>query len=318
LTLLFVYCVHLYREKENFVFGILAGFFIGFVVLIRYYTAVLIFIPFLLYLLMEYRVRVVKLFVLLGIGGLPCLTYLLWYNYSITGNALLPVTVWAYPEEQLGFVRGHSFMKGFEHLARWILLFLYWCSPGLLLLYMVYLWRKIKAPAERFLRPEDYTFVTLMLGYFFYYQIGGNQYGPRFLFEAFPFLVVFVVSKVLQNREKWAMAILVASMLYATVRLPFITYREERIVDERQDLYDLVEDQKITNAVVLVASPTSPVRPMPAEDLTRNEPGFVSDVIYAMEIPGINDQLVRYYSDRSFYRYVRDPNHPNGELIRIR
>lgn len=197
-------------------------------------------------------------------------------------------------------------------------MFFYWASPGLIVLYFVFLWRKMKSPAERFLRPEDYTFITLTVGYLFYYQIGGNQYGPRFLFEALPFLVLFVVSKVFQMREKWATALLLASILYAMVKLPFIAYREEKIVDQRQDLYDLVEEEKIRNAVVFVCSATSPIRPMPADDLTRNDPRFVNNVLYALELPNINKQLMEYYSDRSFYRYVRDLDSPQGQLIRIK
>jgi hypothetical protein len=317
-TLLFVYNVYLYQEKNNFVYGLLAGFFLGFVIIIRYYTAVLIFLPFFIYLMFQYRLKAIYLFVLMGIGSIPCLAYLLWYNYSITGSALVPVTVWAYPSEQLGFVKGHSFLQGVEHLIRRILMFFYWSSPGLLLLYAVFLWQKIKSPVERLLRPEDYAFFSLAIGYFFYYQIGGNQYGPRFLFESLPFVVLFVVSKVLEKRERWAVALLVASILYAMVKFPFITERENRIVDERQNLYDLVQSQNITNAVVFVSSATSPIRPMPADDLTRNDTRFVNDVIYALELPHINHELMEYYPDRSFYRYVRDVNHPQGELIKVR
>jgi hypothetical protein len=317
-TLLFVFNVYLYQDKKNIVYGLLAGFCLGLVVIIRYYTAVLIFLPFLVYWLLQYRLKTVLLFLWLGIGSLPCLVYLLSYNYSITGNALLPVTVWAYPDEQLGFVKGHTFLKGMEHIIRRIFMFFYWASPGLLVLYFVFLWRKIKSPHERFLKPEDYTFITLTVGYLFYYQIGGNQYGPRFLFEALPFVVLFVVSKVFQAREKWTTALLLASILYALVRLPFIVYREEKIVDQRQDLYDLVEEEKIRNAVVFVSSPTSPIRPMPVDDLTRNDPRFGNSVLYALELPKINDQLMEYYGDRSFYRYVRDVDNPQGQLIKIR
>lgn len=317
-ALLFVFNAYLYQEKRNFIYGILAGFFIGFVVVIRYYTAVLIFIPFLVYLLVQHRWKVIPLFVWMGIGGLPCITYLLWYNYSITGNSLLPVTVWAYPAEQLGFVKGHTFLQGIEHFIRRTLMFVYWCSPGLLILYLVFLWRKIKSPAERLLRPEDYAFVMLTLGYFFYYQIGGNQYGPRFMFEGFPFLVAFVVNKVFEKREKWAVALLLASIALAIVKLPFIAQREALVVDQRQDMYDLVREQKIRNAVVFVASPTSPVRPMPMGDLTRNDPKFMNDVIYVLELPRINDQIIDYYGDRSVYKYVRDLDERHGELIKIR
>jgi hypothetical protein len=317
-TLLFVFNIYLYRERENILYALLAGLFLGFVVVIRYYTAVLIFVPFLACLLLEYKWRVVKLFFWMGVGSVPCLTYLFWYNYSITGNALVPVTMWAYPSEQLGFVKGHNFVRGIEHVARRTLMFMYWASPGLLILYVVYLFRKVKSPVERFARPEDYTFLTLAIGYFFYYQIGGNQYGPRFFFEALPFLMVFVVSKVIASRERWATALLIASLLYPLIKLPFISHREATIIDQRQDVYDLVAEQKIHNAVVFVASPTSPIRPMPEADLTRNGSKFLSDVVYVLEIPHINRQVMDYYEDRKVYRYVRAVDDPQGELIRIR
>ena len=317
-TLLFVFNIYLYRDSNKFIYGVLAGFFLAFVLVIRYYTALLIFVPFLVTLVLTYRWKVIRLFILMGIGGIPCMLYLLWYNYSITGSAIIPVTMWAYPSEQLGFVKGHTFLKGIEHFIRRSLMFMYWVSPGLLILYVVYIVRKLKLPAERFVRPEDYTFLALIVGYFFYYQIGGNQYGPRFLFEALPFLIVFVVSKVFQYREKWAMALLIASLIYPIVKLPFIANREAAIIDQRQDLYDLVRDQNIHNAVVFVSASTSPIRPMPASDLTRNDPMFIDDVIYVLEIPTINQQLVEFYEDRSFYKYVRDPDKPQGELIKMR
>ena len=317
-TILFVFSIHLYRDSNRITFALLAGFFLALVVVIRYYTAVLIFIPFLISWLVEYRWKALRLFLLMGIGSIPCIAYLLWYNYSITGNALVPVTMWAYPSEQIGFVKGHTFLKGVEHLIRRTLMFIYWTSPGLLILYAVYLVRKFKTPSERFMNPEDYSFLALTIGYFFYYQIGGNQYGPRFMFEAFPFVIVFVVSKVIHSRHKWARALLIVSLLFPIVKLPFIAFREAKIVDQRQDLYDLVKEQNVQNAVVFVSASTCPIRPMPASDLTRNDAMFMNDIIYVLEIPHINDQLVEVYQDRAFYKYIRDADNPRGELLRIR
>lgn len=317
-TLLFVYNVYLYRDKQKIIFGLLAGFFLGFVVIIRYYTAVLIFLPFLVCLVTQYRMKALPLFLWLGIGSIPCMAYLFWYNYAITGNALIPVTVWAYQNEQLGFVKGHTFWKGIEHLIRRGAMFIYWCSPGLLILYFVFLWRKIRRPALRFLQPEDYAFTTLLIGYFFYYEIGGNQYGPRFLFEAFPFLVLLVVSKVIQWREKWAVAFFLASLIYAIVKFPFIAYREKAIVEQRKDLYHLVEQNQIRNAIIFVSSSTSPIRPMAPTDLTRNDPRFVNSVLYVMDLPRISNEILDYYPDRSAYKYVRHLDDPQGKLVRIR
>ncbi len=318
MTLLFVLNIYLYREKNHFVFAILAGFFLAFVVSIRYYTALLIFIPFLVQLVMEYKWRVIIPLFGMALGAIPCVGYLLWYDYSITGDPFLPVTMWAYPEERIGFVRGHTFLKGLEHLTRHGLLFIYWVSPGLLVLYLVFLWKKIRSAADRVTHPEDYTFAILAIGYFFYYEIGGNQYGPRFLFEAFPFLVVFVVSRALRSRYNWAMAILLVSLIYPILKMPSIAYREGRIIDQRQNVYDLVKEEKITNALVFVSSPTSPLRPMPVDDLTRNDPMFVNDVIYVLSFPKINQQLLDYYPDRSVYEYSRQVDDVNGKLTKIR
>jgi hypothetical protein len=315
--LAFIFCLHLWQEKQHAGYALLAGFFIGMVIVTRYFTAVLIFIPFFITLIYHHRLRAFILFFWMGVGSVPCLTFLFWYNYSITGNFLLPVTMWAYQNESLGFVRGHSFMKGVEHSVRWGLMFLYWCSPGLILLYVIYLFRKIKDRADRFLHPEDYAFVFLLGGYFFYYEIGGNQYGPRFLFEAFPFLVLFVIRKLFQFQHRWAIALLFAGAIYAVAKFPFITQREHRVIEDRLDVYRLAEKNKLHHAVVLIASRVSVIRPMPIGDLTRNDVAFRNDVLYAFDIPGRNKELFAYYPQREFYRYVREPNNPRGRLIRI-
>ncbi len=317
-SLVFVFCIYGYRNARNPALAILAGFSIGMVVATRYYTGVLIFLPFLVMLLKEYRWKSFRLFLWMAVGATPCIAYLLWYNYSITGNALLPVTLWAYPNEGLGFVKGYTFMTAVEHFVRWIIMFVYWTSPGLLILYLIFLWRKIKRPAERLADPGDYAFLMLAAGYFFYYQIGGNQYGPRFMFEGFPFLVLFVVSKTLQSGSRWAVAILVACAVYPVLKFPFIAHREALIVDQRQDLYELIRKEKITHAVIFVCSPTSPLRPMPADDLTRNDAMFANDVVYILPVPGINEQIMEYYDGRAFYQYVREVDEPEGALVRIR
>ena len=317
-TLLFVFTLSVYNKNGNRLFVLMAGFFLGLAFMIRHYTALWVFVPFFFYMIYQYRLKSVHLFLLMAIGALPSFLFLLSYNYSITGNRFLPVHFWAYSDEVLGFVNGHTLFNGIVHVIRWILLFFYWCSPGLFILYVIYIYRKMKSGTERFLRPEEYIVLSLMLGHFFYYDFGGSQYGPRFLFEGFPFLILFVISRVFQAREKWAVALLIASLIYAVVKFPVIADREGSIVDERKDLYDLVNEQKIIDAVVLISSPTSPTRPMAVGELTRNDARFVNNVIYAIELPEITGQLMEYYSNRSFYKYVREPDKAHGELVRIK
>ena len=317
-TIGFVYCVHRYEEKPAFIYGILAGLCVGMLVITRYYTALVVFIPVALYLLYKLKGRSIIFFLWMGLGSLPCAIFLMWYNYSITGNALMPVTTWAYNDEALGFVHGHSIAKGIEHIARRALMFLYWCSPALLILYFIYLWRKLTSKIERLTHPEDYLLIALIIGYFFYYEIGGNQYGPRFYFEALPFVVLFVVSKTFQLKEKWAVALLCAGLIYAAVKIPFIAKRESRIVAERNDIYQLVKENRLNNAVVFISSFTSVSRPMPVGDLTRNDVYYINDVLYVRDMKQKDRLMMEYYPDRVFYKYVRNKEKVHGRLVRIK
>lgn len=317
-TLAFVYCAHLYREKKLARYAVMAGVFLGMVAIIRYLTAVLIFLPFLFAFAYEFRWRTVRALFLIGLGALPMMAFLLWYNFQITGSALLPVTVWVDPAETLGFVKGHTPLKGIEHVIRRGFLFLYWSSPALLFLYLILLVKQILRKNERLLRPEDYYLILLFAGYFFYHHPGGNQYGPRFLFEAYPFVVVFVVQQVLSSRAKWPVALWLAGLIYAVVKLPFISEREHRVVTERLDLYRKVQQAELSRAVVFVATHTGVIRPMPPGDLTRNGMNYNREVIYARDLGEENAELMDFYPARTFYVYTRDPEKLEGRLVKVR
>jgi hypothetical protein len=197
-------------------------------------------------------------------------------------------------------------------------MFIYWCSPVLLVMYFIFLWKKITSVQSRMTVAEDYFFLSFIIGYFFYYEIGGNQYGPRFYYEAFPFLILFVVREVFKNKNDIAKVFLFAALVIIVAKLPFIAYREHKIIDERQNIYDLVEKKGIKNAVVLVSSPTSVIRPMPIGDLTRNDHAYKNDILYAINDERYNSTLMQYYKNRSFYKYIRKPDRNQGILIKIR
>jgi hypothetical protein len=314
----FVYCIYRDEKKPATKFRMLAGAFLGMLVISRYFTAALIFLPFVFYLIHRDKLKVIRLFFWIGLGVLPFLAFLMWYNYKITGNALLPVTVWTNNEEALGFVHGHTFIKGIDHLIRRTFMFLYWSSPALLILYLLFIVQKVFHRQERFTHPEDYIFLLLIIGYFFYHHIGGNQYGPRFLFEAFPFMIAFVVRKLFQQKLRGTQALFVAGMIYALVKIPFIMNREHEIIIERMDVYRLAKKSKIENAVVMLSTTTGVKRPMPVRDLTRNGQYFSGDIIYAESIPGKNAELMEFYPDRFFYEYKREAEKVEGRLVKIR
>jgi hypothetical protein len=313
-AVLFLHFLYAYLDQKKIYQALLSGFFLGMVAITRYYTAVLIFIPFVAYLLYHYKWQSIKTFVMIGIGALPCIAYLMWYQYSITGNPFVPVTMWAYSDEALGFVNGHSPLKGVEHLVRRGMMFIAWISPATLILYAYYIWKKIKDKKDRITHPEDYWLIFLAAGYFFYYHLGGNQYGPRFYYEAVPFVIIFIVSRIFATQSRWGYALLFTGLLYAIVKLPIISVHEHQVVKERQDVYELVKEKGIHNAVVFVSSGTGVLRPMPQIELARNDKAYQNDVIYSLDQKEHNEALMRYYPDKKFYYYKRDRGEVSGEL----
>lgn len=314
----FIYFLYVYFENRKVKYAVLAGLSLGLIMLIRYYTAFLLFLP--VFVITLYKLKFknsVRLFFFMGVGVLPCLAGFLIYNYLITGNALEPVTVWAYQNEGLGFINGHSVAKGFEHIVRRFMMFCYWCGPVLLALYLLLLGKKIFNLHERLLMPEDYFFALFIVGYFFYYEIGGNQYGPRFYYEGFAFLVAFVIHKVFSSNIRLAKILLYASLVILILKLPFMSVREHKIIDERMDVYNLVKNAGVSNAVVLLKAGTSVTRPMPVGDLTRNDSRFENSVLYAVDDPLYNAQLMDFYRHRRFYRYVREKTQETGKLVPI-
>ena len=314
----FLYSLYLHLEKRVVFYALLAGACLGMTVITRYFNAVLLVIPVIIFLYYRYQWKSIPTLIWIGVGSMPFFIFLFWYNYEITGNPFLPVTVWADEREGLGFgVRGYTPFDGIEHFIRRVFLFLYWSSPALLLLYFIFLIKKMRSKAERFLHPEDYYLLMLIVGYYFYYHIGGNQYGPRFWFEGTPFLTLFVVKKLFDSRVQWGWALFAAGLAYCVVKMPYIVEREHRIVEERVDLTEAVSAAGVDNAVVFVATHTGILRPMGALDLTRNDLDYNGSVLYVRDIPERNSELMEFYPDRTFYRYVRDPENPKGKLIEL-
>ncbi len=311
-VVLAIYLTVLYFDDRKLWRAIVAGFFVGMLAITRPYTAVLLLSIFYGWVVYQYRMESIRPLVAIAFGTLPCIAFYLWYNASTTGNMFLPVTVWAYPEERLGFYGDHTLMLGIKHIVKRFLMFIYWVSPHLLLLYFVLLSRSSDVRK----RPEDFFFAVLVPGYILYYSYGGNQYGPRFYFEAFPFLVVFVTARAIRSTG-WIKVIFITGIVYAFVRIPVISARENQIVRERMDIYDQVARKKIEHAVVFIASPTGVIRPMDEENLNRNDKHYSNDVLYALDLGDHNPVLMKQYPNRRYFRYERHPERTRGVLIEI-
>lgn len=314
--LLIIYYTHLSFEKSKPYLALLAGVFLGLLFLTRPYNCVLILFYF-VYLIFQHNLKAMKPIMFMGLASLPFAGLFLWYNYMVTGSMFVPVTMWGDVNEGIGFVNGHTFVDGIKHIVKRIGLFFYWASPHLLLLYLVYIGGRIRNYKKGIAHPEDFFFLVLIAAYFFYYSFGGNQYGPRFYLEAFPFLVIFVTARALAANSLWPRAFLLSSIGYCLLKIPFISVNENRIIKERTDLYQQVAENNLQHAVVLIESPTGLRRPMPQATLTRNDKDYQNNVLYALDLGTKNKELIDHYSDRIFYRYSRSKEKSTGRLIEV-
>lgn len=326
-TLLFCLLFHLFGlrhlERGAAAPALLAGLAIGCAFLIRPFTAVLVSAPLAVAFLAKVPWRQYGRGLWFVAGASPGVLLYLHYNAAITGDALLPVTVWADPREGIGFIGDHTLARGLRFTALHLRDLALWASPAVLGLIGPALWiaaRRRDVPSL----IAGAAFVLLVVGHVFYRVFGGNQYGPRFYLEAYPFAVL-AVAAIAFGREADAPAprvwrgLFAAGLAFGLVALPLHAVREGRVVAERTDVFRLVEREQIRRAIVLLASGTGVLRPMPIRDLTRNDVELTNDVLYAQDLGPLPAQrLAAAFPDRRLYRYTRAPGEVEGRLRAVR
>ncbi len=322
LIILFFYCELRFIQEDKKIYALSAGFFLGFAFITRYYSTLLCAFPLGLHLLLQGSPKKFTGLLWTFLGSIPFLFFTLLYNYKITGNALLFVTTWMDPNEKLGFVDGYSWNLAWIYLVKHLQSFVYWTSPPILFLYFGYI---IHSFVNKSIRSYDLPLIFIVIGYLFWHTYGGNQYGPRFYYEAYPFVILFVVARLFGETpfvtprpfQRIALAIFLVGLVWGASAIPVMAKREHQIISERMDLYRSVEQANIHEAIIFLKSGTGVMRPMPARDLARNGTGFENDVLYARDLGADNAKLKAYFPNKEFYMYFRDKNKQNGRLIAL-
>jgi hypothetical protein len=239
-----------------------------------------------------------------GLGGAPFLAALLGYNDAMTGNAL--VSVQSATEPRL--LRALN-LNTLRVTLRHIMGLYIWTSPVLLFgvagAFLTALWR-------RQLDFCDWIMPITVIGFLLYGADAGNEYGPRYYFEAWAF-AVFTVVKAIDPilfaaspgaRATWVSSAVIASLVFELGYLPARFDREHRVVMERQDVYTQAKSAGLDNALVIVAQPTGIIRRMYPWDLVRN--GLHVDepkVMYVRDLGEKNKKLKSQFPGRRVYVY---------------
>jgi len=310
----FALCVVQAEEGRQRLWLMLAGLCVAVAFTMRYYPVVLVFGAFAMYTVCRRRTLATLPWIVLGAA--PIAILFLMYNYKVFGGALTTGYSW---QQEKTIALKLSFWRGLRATIKRVLELMTWTGPAFPLLYTVALIYLLRLKSLRF---YDYFFPAVVFGFAFFHLSGGNRYGPRYLFDAYPFMVLTTVAGVeafvRHHAGFWTRFMrhgLWVTCLYSVCALPFTALYVNRIVTERQDLYRLVQERRLNNAIVIVKSTTSPLSPMSIKDLTRNPPTLQAPVLYARNTTV--DQLQGLFSDRSIWSYERDPKAVSGRLIRL-
>jgi hypothetical protein len=303
------------------------GFLVGWAILARYLTGVACAIPILLWLLRPdgspgrtgRREPVWRQLMFVALGGLPWVAVLAWYNFMFTGNpwqlTTLPLT------RGLWFKSGWYY-RGLDIISTHLQRYATWTPPVLVALYVYYL---TKAPRELRRGWLDWLPVCMVLALYAYVERGGNQYGPRFHYEVFPFLVIFVAGNVFRTsvldgapgRQRWSFALLALSVAVMPLTFAVHAARERHVIEERMDPYRTAERAGLQNAVMFMSGRVGTSRSIAAEDLTRHGIDTSGPVVYALDTsPAANCQVAAGLG-RTPYVYGWDWERATSVLTRL-
>lgn len=295
------------------------GLLVGWAVLARYFTGVVGALPILLWLLRP-GVRRTPTVALVVLGGLPWIALLMAYNTTLSGTpwqlTMTPLTASRW------FADGVA-LRGADILATQILRYVLWTPPALVVAYLVYL----RAPGSDTRRGLLHWLPLLMAGgLYLYLERGGNQYGPRFHYEMFPFLAIFVAANVFRESEFGAKTrrdqVIFAWLAVSVALMPlgFVAHAavERQVILERSDPYRMAKAAGLKHALVLIGGRVGTARSMAAFDLTRN--GFTNDgtVLYGLDrgVPAHCAPQARL-AGRTTYLYAWDVAGSRGVLRRL-
>jgi hypothetical protein len=326
--LLFCWAALSFLDRPRLWVAAAAGLALGMLGLIRPFNVIIFALPFAVEFLWRARLHHYRLAPVIVLAGLPLLAALLVYDLLATGS-LLPVG--ELPQSQVRFGLFPVNQDGFQLtpldelrfvLVRLIML-AEWSSPLLVIGYFIAFGYLV---VKRRLNFLDFVFPSFVAVYMLVPFDGGAQYGPRYYFEGFPFLVLTIVSALVplvqditrSRRVAFAVSLIVAHVAICIPAGAVFGLYMRLVVDQRMDVYDQVEAAQLHNAVVVLHSGTGALRQMQPRDLTRNGIDADGDVIYVLDVRDRLPELRQVYPQRQFYIYERDALSPRGTLRPLR
>jgi hypothetical protein len=320
LIVLLCLCCLWYQRDRRVVALVTSGSLLGLIGLTRYFTLILILPALCYWIFVENHRSRSQIIWVWALAALPFLGLLLSYQYLVTGSPFRSsyAVISAAGETSIA----HSLSDIVEGAKLTLLRIVelgIWASPILLPVYLLCIVSKLRRRSIVF---YDLIFPSFVVGYVFFPDIGGNRYGPRYYFDAFPLMMMTVVSAE-PHATAWVrrycnrpLAIHAAlfGAVYLVLGLPLALISYHRQVEGRQEPYRLAMEKRLSNAIVIIRQ--SSARGLSAQDLARNDPTLQESILFARATTAPED-LRRVFPQRSIWTYDRDDPEQPGRLVPV-
>ena len=356
----FLYAFLRFREayragKDPVGWAFLSAFVVGYGLMTRYLTMAAVAVPFMLYHFLPvffhwkgWRKGTIPFafkrpqlrksdWLVIGIVT-AFMIMILYQNYLVTGKPFRAPNKYDKSWERLGFRRDYTPADGFLYLIARFFYLAEWFPPALIALYLVSLcfgFRGMDPGAKQQVSEVDpiggsfsqlfrWAFFFIAMAYFFYYSWGGNQWGPRYYYEAIPFLCLAVADHVVRQWREGSLArrkFLLGVLITAAISGGFIFIKQADFVEEssrqRKALYELAERTIKKPAIVFIHGFLGSRLIFAEEDAIRNSPFLDGRILYAHDLGDRNKELMAADPGRQYYRgtYDQDLKRPNLERL---
>ena len=312
LLLCFAYTFFKWRESGRISYAWAAGLLLGYCAATRYLTTASMALPFLALFLTKKGRGQIDLkgsFAFFLTSGILTLAHF-YYNYRLTGSFFDFPNHYLQSHEKLGFIAGYTPLTALKYFIQRMTYLMDWTPPFFLFIGVVGLFFMPRSVEDRVLQ---WSVMLLPMGYMFYYSWGGNQYGPRYLYEAYPLFCLVVASTAIKiwdlysvKTKKALVGFLIASWIATFPILQKHMIHYEKVSWQRQDIYRTAEAETKKPSLVFLKGFFGDELVMSQHDSVRNHPLLNTPVIYAHDKAKDNKNLIRVFPDRTPYHATYD------------
>ena len=249
-----------------------------------------------------------------GVGGVPFVLLLLWYQGQITGDPLKPVYWISGRNVDHLYFDYASIKSGLRLTLAGLVELSLWISPVFLAMWGVAMLVLLRA---RRLSPMDFIFPAGMFIFVFYPLHPGMRYGPRYYFDVWPMAVVTIgmaIAVLQQKRAAIFSRAIVASIVYGLATFVALNFEYRRPMQDRMDVYHVAEAAGLRDAIICLDTPSGWMFPLAEKEFARNGFDANGPVLYIRCSLVTQPEIQRAFPDRDIWAYAIAKGDLHGRL----